>query len=715
MSVYNQSRQNIVRLIFIALFLIIVGRLFVLQVINYDDFRLRADDQGIFRKVIYPDRGIIFDRNKVAILENNVISDLIITPSKIKGVDTALLCSILGIDAEQFHKKLVETIIKNGRTRASVFEPLLSPQKMAMLNENIYKFSPGFYLQDRPVRSYPQDAAANILGYVAEVDSGFIRRHAGEGYAPGDFAGKTGLERTYEKVLMGQRGIEYWKRDNKNRLTERWEKGKYDTIPVAGSNLHSSIDIELQELGEKLMQNKLGSIVAINPKSGGVLAMVTAPSYKPNYLTGPDRRKHFNELFLNPALPLMDRSVGAQYAPGSTFKTLQAIIGLNEEVINTDFTISCSGAFYGCGSGRPMRCLDYGTFDFRNAIRLSDNTYFATVMQKVINNPKYPSLDSSLNRWVQYMHEFGLGHKLGIDVPAEKPGRIPDAKYYNRSFGKGKWTFCSFRSNSIGQGEVETTPLQVANEMAFIANKGWYYTPHVIDSIEGGDKYGLLDKYKERHEAMHINDSIYEAVHDGMQMVVDRGTGMNARVKGITVCGKTGTVENYLRGVDKQPNHTFFCAFAPRENPQIAIMCVIENSGRFGGTWAAPIVGLMIEKYLNDSIVDKGRLAKIEQLSNLNLIPKRINDELRRQDSARHAKDTAYLVSKGYITLIKDTLELAEGTVDEDELQGKNKLKEEPKKEDPKKPAGDTIVKIEAVLPGRSQSPPDSLSNPTED
>ena len=713
MSDFNSSRQNIIRAIYIVPVILIIGRLIFLQVVNFDEFRLRADDQGIFRKVIYPDRGIIFDRTKKSILENTIISDLMITPSKIRGADTALLCSILGIDSATFHKKLVETIIKNGRTRASVFEPMLTPEKMAKLNENIYKFAPGFYLQDRPVRNFPQDAAGNLLGYVAEVDPRFLERHQGEGYAPGDFAGMTGLERTYEKVLMGQRGIEYWKRDNKNRLTERWEKGEYDTLPVAGSNLYSSVDIELQQLGEKLMQDKLGSIVAIDPKTGGVLCMVTAPSYKPHFLSGPDRRKHFSELFLNPALPLLNRTVSAQYAPGSTFKTLQAIIGLNEGVINTQFTVSCRGAFYGCGSGRPMRCLDYGTFDFRNAIRLSDNTYFATVMQKVINNPLYPSLDSSLNRWAQYMHEFGLGHKLGIDLPAEKPGRIPDAKFYNEAFGKGKWNFCSFRSNSIGQGEIETTPLQVANEMAFIANKGWYYLPHLIDSIEGGDKFGLLDKYKEKHEAMHINDSIYEAVHDGMQMVVDGGTGMNARVKGIAVCGKTGTVENYIRGVDKQPNHTFFCAFAPRENPQIAIMCVIENSGRFGGTWAAPIVGLMIEKYLKDSITDKSRLAKIEQLSKLNLIPKRINDELRKQDSARHAGDTAYLVAKGYITLIKDTLELPDDAIEEDELLKKNK--ESQNKPDPKKPQKDSIVKVEAVLPPRSQSPPDSLSNPTED
>ncbi len=551
-------------------------------------------------------------------------------------------------------------IIKNGRARSSVFEAMLTDDKMAMLNENIYRFAPAFYLQERSVRSYPFHAAANVLGYTAEVDTNFLKKHKDEGYQPGDYAGLTGIERSYEKVLMGQRGIQYWKRDNKNRLTEPFENGKFDTTAIAGQNLYTSIDIELQQLGEKLLENKLGSVVAIDPKTGGILAMVSAPTYDPSQLIGAERRKYFSDLFLNPAKPLMNRTVSASYSPGSTFKTLQALVGLHEGVITTDFSVSCSGAFYGCGSGRPMRCLDYGTFDLRNAIRISDNTYFATVMQKVINNPIYPNIDSSLSAWNQYMYAFGLGHRLGVDLPSEKRGLIPTPAFYNKAFGKGKWNYCSFRSVSIGQGEVDVTPIQVANEMAYIANKGWYYIPHVVDSIAGGDKFGVLENFKKKREALNIADSIYEAVHDGMQGVVDGGTGMGARVKDIAVCGKTGTVENYLNGTIKQPNHTFFCAFAPRENPKIAIMCVLENSGRFGGTWAAPICGLMIEKYLKDSITDKNRIAQIETLSKLNLIPKRINDEIRRLDSMRHSKDSAYLIAKGYIQIIKDTLEIEE-------------------------------------------------------
>ena len=692
MSVFNQSRKEVIRFIFIALFVIIILRLFTLQVIT-SKYKTLAEDQGTFRKVVYPDRGIVFDRKKNGILQNVNIYDLMVTPNKLKGIDTAALCNILQIDSAQFQKRIVELIIKNGRSRTSIFEPLLSDEKMALLNESMFKFTPAFYLQERSVRSYPYNAAANVLGYTAEVDTNFLKKHPDEGYVAGDFAGMTGLERSYEKVLMGQRGIEYWKRDNKNRLTEKLEKGIYDTAAVAGKNLYTSLDIELQELGEKLMQNKLGSIVAIDPKTGGILAMVSAPTYQPNYLTGSERRKHFSELFLNPALPLLNRTVSATYSPGSTFKTLQALIGLHEGVITTDTHFSCSGAFYGCGSGKPMRCLDFGTFDLRSAITISDNTYFANVMQKVINNPKFPTIDSALSHWDNYMYSFGLGHRLGVDVPSEKTGNIPTAKYFNKVYGAGKWNFCTFRSVSIGQGEVDVTPLQVANEMAYIANKGWYYTPHVVDSIEDGDKFGQLEKYKKRIVPPAIPDSIFEAVHDGMEGVVARGTGVGAKINDIVICGKTGTVENYFRGV-KQQNHSFFCGFAPRVNPKIAIMCVVENSGRFGGTYAAPIVGLMIEKYLKDSITDKARLARVEQLSKLNLMPPRIFAELRRQDSIRHSRDSAYLIAKGYIKIVKDTLGMDDDIVDKEDF---GKFKDN--KSEDKKPLRDSIRKVEAIKP----------------
>ena len=665
-----------------------------------------ADDQGKFRKVIYPDRGIIYDRKNKAILQNMTIYDLMLAPNKLKGIDTAALCKILDIDEAQFSKRVVDLIVKNGRTRPAVFESLLTDAKMAMLNEVMYKFSPAFYLQERSVRSYPYDAAANVLGYTAEIDTSFLKKHKDEGYVSGDYAGFTGLERSYEKVLMGERGIEYWKRDNKNRLTEKLENGKYDTAAVAGQNMHTSLDIELQELGEKLMQNKLGAIVAVDPKTGGILAMVSAPTYKPKFLSGSERRKHFSELFLNPALPLLNRTVSATYSPGSTFKTLQALVGLHEGVINTKFKVTCTGAFYGCGYSHPQKCLDRGTFDLRNAITVSDNTYFATVMQKVIDNPKYPNIDSSLSAWDRYMYAFGLGHKLGIDIPSEKRGLIPTPAYFNnpKIYGPGRWNYCNFRSVSIGQGEVSVTPIQVANEMAYLANKGWYVTPHVVDSIEGGDKYGVLDIYKKQHSTIDIPDSIFEAVHDGMEGVVDRGTGQRAKIPGIVFCGKTGTVENYI-GLEKQKNHSFFAAFAPRENAKIAIMCVVENSGQ-GAWFAAPIVSLMIEKYLKDSITDKSRLELIEKMANTNLIPDRIYAAIRQQDSVRRSKDTSYLVSKKDVNTIKDSI----GLEQDEETDILDKIKKDKdtttsKKELPKKDSNNTVPAPEALLPGENKKP----------
>ncbi|MEJ7822441.1 MAG: penicillin-binding protein 2 [Chitinophagaceae bacterium] len=676
MSVFNQSRKNVIILIFIAMCSIMIFQLFNLQVIN-KKYSIMADEQGRFRKVIYPDRGILFDRKNRAILQNTIIYDLMVTPAKLKGVDTFSLCKILGIDTAEFRKRIITAIIKNKSYRPSVFEALLPQEKIARLNESMYKYVPAFYLQERPVRDYPFDAAGNILGYLSEVDSSFLKRHAGEGYQMGDYAGWTGLERSYEKVLMGQRGIEFMKRDNKNRITGRIENGRFDTAAIAGQNMHTSLDIELQILGEKLMENKVGAIVAIDPKTGGILAMVSSPTFKPKLLTGSERKKHFAELLLDPRLPLMNRTVNSTYAPGSTFKTLQALIGLQEGVVTPSTTFLCTGAFYGCG--RPMRCLDPGVWSLQGAITHSCNTYFANVMQRVISNPKYPNVDSSLRVWDRYMYAFGLGHKLGVDVPSEKNGKIPTPKTYNTIYGEGRWNFCTFRSVSIGQGEVDVTPLQVANEMAYLANKGWYKIPHLIDSIEGGDTFGMLTKFSEKHTALNISDNIFEAVHDGMQGVMETGTGSYAKVPGIVVCGKTGTVENAYKGV-KQKDHAFFSAFAPRENPKIAIAVICENAG-FGASSAAPIASFMIEQYLKDSITDPARKEKVEAISKLNLMPPRIYKELRTRDSLLHSRDTSYLIAKGYIKIIKDTM----GMEEQDNQEALDKLKKARQKENQKK------------------------------
>ncbi len=668
MPVFNQSRSRIIRLIFLAAFIVIVAQLFYLQVIS-GKYRRMADENAILRKTIYPPRGLLFDRKKKIVLNNTVTYDLMVTPALAKGIDTAFFCRLMEIDTAEFRKRIINAIVKNSSQKPSVFEASLVPQKYARIQENLWRFQNGFYIQDRPIRSYPFNAGANILGYLGEVDTNYLKKHAEDGYVSGDYAGMTGIEASYEKVLMGERGVQVLIKDNFSRIQGSYENGAMDKEAVAGNNLYTSLDIELQQLGEKLMNNKVGSIVAIDPKSGSIIAMISSPTYNPGLLTGAERRKNFSELYTDPRLPLLNRAVNANYSPGSTFKTLQALVGLHEGVITTNTTFSCSGAFYGCGSAKPMKCLDPGTFFLRTAITHSCNTYFANVMQRIINNPKFPSQDSSLRSWDNYMYAFGLGRRLGVDVPTEQKGNIPTPADFNKLYGEGHWNYCTYRSVSIGQGEVNATPLQVANEMAYIANKGWFIIPHIVDSIEGGDEFGLLEKYKKKNVPIPIPDSIFEAVHDGMEGVIETGTGRGAKVPGIIMCGKTGTVENYYRGV-KQPNHSFFCAFAPRENPKIAIMCVVENSGRFGGTYAAPIVSLMIEKYLNDTIAEN-RKALEERMAGINLIPPLMMQKMRSRDSLQRAKEEKQL--RDDLKNIKDTLQSDENLTDAEIGSGKTK------------------------------------------
>ncbi len=706
MSVFNQSRSRVIRLIFLAAFLVIIIQLLNLQVFS-DKYRGMAMDNAILKKVVYPPRGIVFDRHKNAIVNNTTAFDLMITPAQAKGIDTAFFCRLMEIDTVEFKKRVVNSIVKSGSQKPSAFEVSLTPQKYARVQENLWRFN-GFYIQDRPIRAYSFSAGANIFGYLGEVDSNYLKKHNEEGYISGDYAGMTGIESSYEKALMGERGVQYLIKDNLSRIQGSYKNGSLDHEAVAGSNLRTSLDIELQQFGEELMSNKVGSIVAIDPKTGGVLAMVSSPTYDPGLLTGTERRKHFSQLYTDPRLPLLNRAVNASYAPGSTFKTLQALVGLAEGVITTQTNFSCGGSFRGCGSGKPMGCLDPGTYHLSTGITHSCNTYFANVMQRVINNPKFPNIDSSLRSWNRYMYGFGLGHKLGVDVPTEIKGMIPTPEYFNnpKVHGPGKWGFCSFRSVSIGQGEVTATPIQVANEMAYIANKGWYYIPHIVDSIEGGDKFELLKKYKEKIKPLNIPDSIFEAVHDGMQGVMEGGTGRGSKVPGITVCGKTGTVENYYRGV-KQPNHSFFCAFAPRENPTIAIMCVVENSGRYGGTYAGPIVSLMIERYINDSIASN-RKPLFERMSKTNLIPPLMKKKMIEKDSIQRAKD-------GIIDIkpIKDTLNSEDNPSEAELKDARAKENNKPAKDtQDKKPVRPDMIKPDSLTDELNKKKDTARRNP---
>ena len=598
MPAYNQSRSTIIQIIFVAVFLIIVIQLLNLQIFS-NEYKLKAENNAIQRVVVYPDRGIVYDRKGKSILENTIMYDLMVTPSEIRGTDTATLCSILHIDTAEFKKRIVTAIIKNSRYRPSIFEPLVSDAMFAGLNENMYKFE-GFSLLPRPVRTYPYHVAANVLGYLGEVDSSFLKRHSTEGYEAGDYAGMTGLERSYEKVLMGQRGIKRFIRDNHSRIQGPYENGMFDTTAIAGRNLYSSIDIDVQVLAEKLLTNKIGSVVAINPKTGGIICMATAPNYDPNMLTGSERRHNFGKLILDTAKPLYNRAIKGQYPPGSTYKPISSLIALDEGVITPSYGYPCAGAYYACG--RPVKCTEHWSGhskDLRTAIAWSCNSYFCNVFRLIVDNPKYANARLGYLKWKEYMNQFGFGKDLHVDLPGEDDGNIPDTSGYNRDFGGNRWNSCNIVTLGIGQDRMLVTPLQMANAMCIIANKGYYYTPHFVDSIEDetGADSEFVGPYRKKHEALtHISDSAFNTVQLGMQDVATFGTARSAAIDGITLCAKTGTAQN-----PHGKNHSLFVAFAPKENPQIAVCVVVENSG-YGATWAAPIASLVMEKYLKDSI-----------------------------------------------------------------------------------------------------------------
>lgn len=654
MPVYNQSRKNVIRLIMIVVMAVIGMRLFYLQIIE-KKYNVLARQQAIQRKIVYPSRGIIYDRNGRTLVNNTVLYDLMVTPADVRKMDTAYFCQLLQIDTAEFRLRLQRAITRNGWVRPSVFAPLLPPDVYGRMEENVYQF-PGFDLVARPVRNYPYNAGAHIFGMIGEVDSAIIKR-SNYFYQSGDYTGMTGLEKSYEPVLMGQRGVSYIVRDVRNRPQGPYDGGIYDTAAIAGKNLHLALDIDLQSLGEKLMQNKIGSIVAIDPQTGGILTMVSSPDFNPNLLTGSDRTKNYASLLRDPAKPLFNRAIMAQYPPGSTFKPLDALVVLDQHLITPSFGVACLGAYYGCG--RVIKCTEHWAGhakDLLTAIAWSCNSYFSVVFRKIIDADGKPS--DGLMKWKSYMSAFGLGHRLGIDLPGESPGYIPDTTHYNKIFGKNHWNSCTIVSCGIGQGEVLETPLQIANAMCLIGNHGYYYTPHLVQSIEGDSS--MLRLYHVRHETTHLSESDYEIVVNAMAQVVEQGTARSARIPGIEMCGKTGTAENYamINGKrTKLKDHSIFAAFAPKDHPRIAICVVVENSG-YGATYAAPIASLMVEKYLKDSIASGPRTVMMQSLINTNLIPGYIIDAERqvqhREDSIKRVRQAEALRSKAFAVSNKE-------------------------------------------------------------
>ncbi|WP_126969901.1 penicillin-binding protein 2 [Gynurincola endophyticus] len=662
MALFNQSRGRIIQLIFVGIFLIMLIQLFNLQILS-GKYRQLAMDNAVFAKVRYPDRGIIFDRNGKAILDNTILYDLVVTPSELKNADTFGLCRLLAIDTAQFRKRVNDAIIKNGRYRPSVFQSLLTPELHARLEENIWKYN-GFALVERPVRKYPYNAGAHVMGYIGEVDQNIIKK-SNNYYRMGDFVGRSGLEASYETVLMGQRGVEYMIKDNHNRLVGSYENGLRDTLPIAGNNLHTYLDIELQQMAEAMMANKVGAVVAIDPRTGGILAMASGPNYDPNELSGPNKNKNYSRLALDVSSPMFNRAIKGQYPPGSTFKPLGALVALDEGLITPSYGYACGGTYYGCT--RPLNCTEkWGGHanNLRDAIAWSCNSYFSEVLKKTIDNPKYRNPRKGLMVWKDYMTAMGLGYRLGVDLPSEDAGNIPDTADYDKSYN-GLWNSCTMVGGGlgIGQDKMLTTPLQLANAMCVIANKGYYYTPHFvkkIDNYPGADS--ILAPYKVKHEALtHISDQAFEIVISGMQDVVDKGTGRVAQIPGIQICAKTGTAQNRIifegKRLDLKDNSMFVC-FAPRDNPKIAIAVVVQNGG-YGSTWAAPIASIIMEKYLNDTLrPEKAR--RMEEISQTNLMPSYLKRMQYREDSIRAfkwfemTKDSAYI--EKYLKPVRQTV-----------------------------------------------------------
>jgi penicillin-binding protein 2 len=621
MSVFNQSRSNIIRLIFLGLFLIIIVQLFNLQVIQ-GKYKQLAMDNAVFAKVKYPDRGIIYDRKNRPILNNTIMYDLVVVPSESRKTDTLGLCEILGIDTAEYNKRIRDAAYKNGKFRPSIFEDLVEPELQARLDENIWKF-PGFALVERPVRVYPFNAAAHIMGYIGEADSNIIKRSGGF-YHMGDYVGRNGLEAYYERVLMGQRGVEFLLKDNKNRLVGNYEKGRYDTPAIRGRNLHTYIDIELQQLAEKLIAGKLGAIVALDPKTGGILAMASGPNYNPNSLTGPDKQKNYSRMVLDVRAPLLNRAIQGFYPPGSTYKPLGALIALDEGVISPESGIPCKGVYYGCA--RPVKCTEHWmghSANLRLSIAWSCNSFFSDVFRKTIDNPAYNSSRAGLVKWTEYMRAFGFGHRIGVDLPSEINANAPDTTQYDKEYRRS-WNSCTMVTIGIGQDKLTATPLQMANSMAIIANKGYYYIPHFVKNFENETEQDtVLKKYRIKHEVLtHISNDVYDIVQQGMQDVVEHGTAQVARIPGINICAKTGTAENktVLDGkVIQLKDNSMFVCFAPREDPKICVAVVVQNAG-YGATWAAPMGSFLVEKYLTDSIRSE-RMVDVNRIAGSNIMP----------------------------------------------------------------------------------------------
>ena len=564
---------------------VFVLKLFAIQIKNVD-YKEAADSNIIQRVVEYPYRGLVTDRNDNLIVYNSPVYDLMVTPRELYIPDTLKLCALLEIEKDELIEKL-QKAQSYSYVKPSVFQKQIPNKRFATLQDNLVDFN-GLSVVPRMKRAYTHPIMANSLGYIGEISKSTLEKDSSNNYLQGDYIGISGLEASYESFLRGKRG-EKLKLVNVQGIEKgSYKDGDFDTEPIAGANISTSIDLDLQLYAEKLLEGKVGSVVAIEPSSGEILAMASAPSYDPNVLTGRDFGENFSLLQQDSLVPLFNRPIMADvYPPGSIFKLIQTLIALQEGVVSTSTYYPCNQNLIGChyhGTGEVLL----------GAIQHSCNPYFYQVFRTIINQNQEasPYLDAriGLEKWKEYLLEFGLGRKLGIDIPNEKPGIIPSVNYYDKVYGENRWKFSNIYSLAIGQGELGVSPLQMANFVAIIANRGFYYTPHLVKSI--GNDRTIPEKFKEKHE-LSIEGEHFEVVVDAMAEVVKSGTGQyRAKLPDIIVCGKTGTVEN-PHGED----HSVFIAFAPKDDPQIALSVYVENAGQ-GARAAAAISGLMIEKYL---------------------------------------------------------------------------------------------------------------------
>jgi len=578
-----QNRKYVILAVFLLVGILYAVRLFMLQVLS-NEYKLSAENNVLRYITEYPARGLIYDRKGKLLVYNEASYDLMVVPRQVESFDTTELCSLLQLTPEDFNARLSAAKSYSYR-KPSLFLKQISREDYGYLEEKLYKY-PGFYVQARTLRRYPQAVAAHILGYIGEVNPNEL--NSDQYYTQGDYIGKSGLEKSYEGLLRGEKGLQVVMVDVFNREKGSFSEGRYDTSAIAGQDLYISLDAELQAYGEALMQNKIGSIVAIEPATGEILALITAPSYDPNLLVGRIRSTNYISLNEDSLKPLINRATMGTYPPGSTFKMVNALVGMQESVLFPTTSYYCDGP-----ESRPIRCTHYHETPLmlNSAIQNSCNPYFWNVFRSIITNPAYSHDTVGFRHWRDHVASFGFGKKFNTDIPFELKGNIPAQAHFDNIYSKGHWRALTIRSLGIGQGEILVTPLQLANMVVIIANRGYYYKPHFLKKV--GARVDPYDEFNERQQTT-IAPEHFDFIRKAMLDVFEgeHGTARWYRIDSVLVCGKTGTVEN-PHGKD----HSMFIAFAPYDNPKIALSVIVENSG-FGSTWAAPIATLMIEKYL---------------------------------------------------------------------------------------------------------------------